>query len=184
MFEHKCSEEDFKICLNSNKCHLCDGKKLLRLPKWMVQEQRKAERIKKRIPKKTKEGMSFEKSVTSKFNSRRKSSSKDINAKRRPNSGALWNMPGDIVTKEQLIECKERGTTNARGELQITIHKNQLSKIQQEAFLSNKKTWYFLFKFKEASEIYLIKDFEDELDLLDQINILKERVKELEGRED
>lgn len=180
MIDPKCSKEDSEICLNNNKCHLCFDRSMFKRPKWMDIRDRQIERKKNNIPKKKKEGMSFEKSIAAKINRKNKSNSSSIIASRRPNSGAIWSMPGDIVTKEQLIECKERGSTNARGESQITIQKIQLSKIQQEA-LSCGKAPLYIFSFKGDTEAYVVKNFEYELELLEQIEILKNRIKELEG---
>jgi hypothetical protein len=162
MFDFKCDPEMAKICINSNKCDLCDGKSLFRKPKWMIAKERREEKKRLKVPKKKKEGMSFEKSVASKINDVRNPKSKSNVARRRPNSGAIWNIPGDIYTKEELIECKERGSKNSRGQSQITIQKVQLSKIQQEALLVNKKP-YYIFSFKEDPEYYVVKTFEDEL---------------------
>ena len=180
----KCSEEQFKLCQKSNLCHLCDGQRLFTKPKWMVQKEKQEQKKRDGIKKKPKEGMGFEKRAQKRYNQtvgKDKPSSSVPNARRRPNSGAIWCMPGDIVTEKELMECKERGSTTSKGEKTITIQKHQLDKIEQEAFFSNKDVWYYLFGFKECDRIYLVKDFEEELSMIQQINKLKQRIQELEG---
>ena len=176
---HKCTDEMFGICENSSLCYLCDGKRLYKRPKWMERKEKEEERKKNRIPKKKKEGMGFEKKVAKRYNN--VLSNNENNARRRPNSGAIWSMPGDIVTEKELIECKERGSVTSRGEKTISIPKAQLDKIKEESFLAKRETWYYIFGYKDSEEIYLVKDYEDELRMIQQINILKERIKELEN---
>lgn len=179
MIDHKCTEEKFAICENSNKCHLCFEDRLYKEPKWLKIKHQQEKRRALSLPKKRKGGMSFEKSVAKRINKKLKPDSQRPSASRRPNSGAIWSMPGDIITKEQLIECKERGSKNSRGESQITIQKIQLSKIQAEALLA-KKAPYYVFSFKDDEDFYVVKDFNTELELLEQIEILKARIVELE----
>jgi hypothetical protein len=147
-------------------------------------KDREAKRKADGVRKKPKEGMGFEKRVQKTYNKRLKNgsptaSSRDT-ARRRPNSGAIWSMPGDIVTEAELFECKERGSKTSRGEKTITIQKQQLDKIKSESYLANKDIWYYVFGFKECDNIYLVKDFEDELRMIQQINSLKQRIIELE----
>ena len=89
-------------------------------------------------------------------------------------------MPGDIITEEELAECKERGSTTSRGEKTITIQKKQLEKIELEAYQANKKTWHYIFGFKECQRIYVVKDYEDELKMIQQMKSLKDRISDLE----
>lgn len=176
--------DHFDICINNAKCYMCDGERLFDKPKWMKLKEREAEKKKEGYVKKPKEGMKFEKRVQKTYNERlgkNTSGSKWNNARRRPNSGAIWCMPGDIVTEKELFECKERGSKTSRGEKTISIQKQQLDKIKQESYLAGKNVWYYVFGFKECDSIYLVKDFEDELAMIQQIEILKERIKELEG---
>jgi hypothetical protein len=144
------------------------------------QAKRKAEGIRK----KPKEGMSFEKRVQKAYNKKLKSgnaaSDSGGSARRRPNSGAIWSMPGDIITEKELLECKERGSTTSKGEKTITIQKAQLEKIKSEAYTARRDVWYYVFGFKECDNIYLVKDFEDELRMIQQIKMLKDHIVELE----
>lgn len=184
----KCSKEMDSICLNNTLCYLCDGQRLYKRPKWMDIKDRDTKRKTEGIRKKPKEGMDFEKRVQK---ARIKGSSKKYNtpnntgniASRRPNSGAIWSMPGDIVTKDELIECKERGSKTAKGEKTITIQRQQLEKIKAEAYMARKDVWYYVFGFKECENIYVTKDFEDELRMIQQIEDLKLRIIEIEEKQ-
>lgn len=177
---YKCNQEQFKICENNSICHLCDGNNRFKKPKYLILREKEKVRKEAKIAKKKKEGMSFEKAVAKKINRRLGSPQPRTVARRRPNSGAIWHMPGDIVTPEQLLECKERGSTNARGESQITIPRDHLEKVRQEAIQSDRVP-YYVFTYKNHPETYVVKNFDDELDLLQQIQILKDRILELEA---
>ena len=126
---HKCSDENYELCLNNAKCFLCDGQRLFKRPKWMDIKDRQAKKKAQGVRKKEKDGMKFEKTVTKNFNI----------AKRCINSGAIWFSPGDISTPEALIECKQRGSTTSRGEKTFTIQKEQLQKIKEESIFAKKK---------------------------------------------
>jgi hypothetical protein len=184
----KCPDESFNLCENNSKCHLCDGTRLFKRPKWMDRRDKEKERKLNKTPKKKKEGMDFEKRVQKRFNQTVNKSSAAAaasdSARRRPNSGAIWSMPGDIITKEQLFECKERGSKNSKGEFTISIQKSQLEKVRRESQLANRDTWYYVFGFKGDDKIYLVKDYEDELNLIQQIEIFKARILELENKID
>jgi len=181
----KCNEEMHSICLNNALCYLCDGQRLYKRPKWMEAKEKQEKRRAQGIKKKPKEGMSFEKRVQKTYNKRLSQNMPQSNntrtgARRRPNSGAIWCMPGDIVTEKELLECKERGSKTSKGKKTITIQKQQLEKIKLEAYQEKKDIWYYVFGFKECDDIYLVKDFEDELRMIQQIRMLKERILELE----
>lgn len=169
---HKCSDEEHLICLNNTKCFLCDGKRLYKRPKWMELKDKQKEKKEKNIRKKEKEGMRFEKKVAKKYNE----------AKRTINSGALYFCPGDIVTPNELIECKERGSTTARGEKTFTIQKQQLEKIKSEAQLMKKKNWYYIFGFKNDDEIYITKSYDSELEMLQYIEQLEKKISEKDNK--
>lgn len=181
MGDYKCTEDMFKVCENSNLCHLCDGERLYKEPKWMVRQKKEKERRKKKKYKTKKEGMSFEKKVSKRYNKKFTYDNKESNAYRRPGSGSIWSMPGDIVTENELIECKERGSTTSSGKKTISIPKEHLEKVRDEAFLEGKDVWYYIFGYKKSDDIYLVKDYNDELAMLQQIKVLKDRIRELEG---
>lgn len=176
-------------CQNSALCHLCNDFRLLKLPKAKTG-------LKRTGPKKKKEGMDFEKKVSKRYNQRLGSQQKTNSrsgignspSRRRPNSGAIWCMPGDITTEEALMECKERGTVTSKGEKQIAIQKDWLEKIAFESRKDGKPYWYLPFGYKEDEMIYLVKDFDHELEMIHQIKIMREKIVELEeqlnGREE
>lgn len=95
-------------------------------------------------------------------------------ARRQKNSGALWYAKGDIVLEHALLECKERGTVNARGEKQITIPKQWLDKQAHEAYEEGKPYWYLPFAYKNDDGIYLVKPFEQEMELIAELRRLKQ----------
>ena len=185
----KCSQEEFNICIHNNMCFRCENKSLYKEPKWMEQQKKKKASIKKK-----KEGLDFEKEVQKKYNKYIKSqktsyikNNKKIEpqaAKQQIGSGSLWFAPSDIITENELIECKERGTTTSKGNKTISIQKKWLDKVKYEAALANKKQWYLSFKYKDTDDIYIIKDFEDELAIIQLINNLQEEIKELRGGND
>lgn len=177
--DYKCSEENFNLCQRSNLCHLCDGERLFTKPKWMITKEKQDIKKASGVKKQKKEGMGFEKKVKKAYN---KKMVKD-NARRTANSGAIWCMPGDIITENELIECKERGTRNASGEKTISIPRDHLIKTKHEAYLAKKNIWYYIFQYKNTDEIYLVKDYHDELEMISQIQMLKQRVQELEDGE-
>ncbi len=180
--DYKCSKEEFKICENNAKCYLCNGERLYSEPKWMKRKKKEDERKAKGLSKKKKEGMDFEKRVVERRNKNLIAQTKSDTARRRPGSGAIWSMPGDIVTEFELMECKERGSLTSKGEKTITIHKSQLEKVKQEAAFARKPSWYFIFGFKEDEDIYLTKDFQDELRLIEENRVLRSRILELENK--
>ena len=175
--DYKCDKEQFLICKNNNKCHLCDGVRLFKKQDYLVRKEK--EQLKRQQKKdinykrKPKEGMAFEKRVVKRINQH---SAEKPTARRRPNSGAFWNMPGDIVTATDLLECKERGSVTSRGEKSFTIQKDWLDKVRAESILA-KKDWALPFTFKGTQDIYVIKSFEDELAMRQELDYLREEVK-------
>ena len=120
---------------------------------------------------------------------RKKTPPKRDEAQRQFNSGAFWHSKGDIKLEHALMECKERGTTNARGEKQITIPKLWLEKQEKEAFQENRPYWYIPFGYKNDPSIYLVKPYDHEIEMIyemrqsrEEIERLQARVKELEEK--
>lgn len=101
-------------------------------------------------------------------------------AQRQFNSGAFWHSKGDIKLEHALMECKERGTTNARGEKQITIPKHWLDKQAKEAFQENRPYWYIPFAYKNSEDIYLVKPYDHEIEMIYEMRNARERIEELE----
>lgn len=113
--------------------------------------------------------------------SRTGSSSGKNEAKRQVNSGAMWHSKGDIRVEHALMECKERGTVNGRGEKTISIPKEWLEKQEKEAYQEGKPFWYLPFGYKNSEEIYLIKDFNHEVEMIHEIRHLEEEVQRLQA---
>lgn len=170
----KCDPERFKECQKNNLCHLCDGERLYTPPK----------KYKKPLKKKKKEGMDFEKRVAKKYNKSVGQSAKSDTARRRPNSGAIWSLPGDIVTRDALFEAKERGTRTSTGEKTISIHKEWLEKIAEEARGAGKQYWFLPFGFKDDKSIYLTTDFTIQLQLIDLLHDQEKIIKDMQQRID
>jgi hypothetical protein len=167
--DFKCDPEVGKNCKNNAMCYLCDGQRLLKLPKPYVPP--------KNGHKKRKQGMGLEKDVVKKWN---QSSLQGI-ARRTPNSGAIDNIPGDIITSKEIMECKERGTITSKGEKSFTISLDWILKVRREMLSSGKKDWYIPFRFKGHNEIFVIKELDSEIELLETIEELRERGKKDNG---
>lgn len=105
-----------------------------------------------------------------------------IDAKRQVNSGALWYAKGDIKTQDYLMECKERGTVNARGEKTISIPKDWLVKQELEAFQENRPYWVLPFRYKNDESIYLVKSFDQEIEMYQEMRRLREEVAALKSQ--
>jgi hypothetical protein len=100
-------------------------------------------------------------------------------AKRQVNSGALWHSKGDIKLDHALLECKERGTVNSKGEKTISIPKEWLDKQAIEAVKERRNYWYVPFRYKGSEDIYIVKPFDHELELIQRIRDLEEQVQAL-----
>lgn len=95
-------------------------------------------------------------------------------AQRQINSGAMWHSKGDIKLEHALMECKERGTTNSRGEKTISIPKLWLEKQEKEAFQEQRPYWYLPFGYKGDDAIYLVKPYNHEMEMIYEIRKLRE----------
>lgn len=95
-------------------------------------------------------------------------------AKRQPNSGAMWYAKGDISLEHALVEVKERGTVNSRGEKTISIPKLWLDKQAEEAFIEGKEFWYLAFAYKGSDDVYIIKPYDDEIEMVAYIRKLQQ----------
>lgn len=107
-------------------------------------------------------------------------------AKQTPNSGAFWSAKGDVSVEHALMEVKHRGTYTTKGKASISIQRDWLEKQRKEAIFEGKDYWYLPFGYKDFDEIYLVKDFDDELehikilrDLYDENDKLKEEIEKL-----
>lgn len=100
-------------------------------------------------------------------------------AQRTPNSGATWHTKGDVKLSHALAEVKERGSVNGRGEKTISIPKEWLTKQADEAFQERRDYWYLAFAYKGDEEIYLIKPYNHEVEMVHKYEGLKEDYEKL-----
>lgn len=108
----------------------------------------------------------------------------DKKAKQVANSGATWHSKGDIKLSHALVEVKERGTVNTRGEKQITIPKKWLTTQKEEALSERRDFWYLAFAYKGDEEIYIIKPYDHELEIVHENEELKEELQKLQEKYD
>jgi hypothetical protein len=100
-------------------------------------------------------------------------------AKRQPNSGAMWFAKGDITFDHALMEVKERGSKNARGEKSISIPKEWLTKQADEAFQERRDYWYLAFAYKNDDGVYLIKPYDHEIEMVKELRRLAQENEQL-----
>lgn len=105
-----------------------------------------------------------------------------VEAKRQANSGAMWHAKGDITLEHALLECKERGTTNSKGEKTISIPKLWIEKQELEAFQEQKPYWYIPFAYKNDPGIYLVKSFDHEMEMIYEMRRLREENEKLRAK--
>jgi hypothetical protein len=93
----------------------------------------------------------------------------------------MWHSKGDIKLHHALMECKERGSTNSKGEKTISIPKAWLEKQEKEAFQEQRPYWYLPFGYKNDDAIYLIKPYDHELELVYELRKAREEIERLQG---
>jgi hypothetical protein len=172
-------------CSNAEKsCFKCFNYSLFK-----VHKEKKGLNAKSANRKEVKEGMDFENRGTSRYNQVIKQS-KDV-ARRQIASGALHFALGDMITEEELTaslaEFKERGSKDARGAKTISIKKEWLDKLEDEARQMG-KTYYFLpFSFKGSNKDYVALDYDILLSYIQTIQALLEHNRllaaQIEGNE-
>lgn len=101
-------------------------------------------------------------------------------AKRQANSGAMWHAKGDIKLEHALMECKERGTTNSRGQKTITIPKEWIDKQIKEAFQEQRPYWYIPFGYKGDDGVYLVKSYDHEMELIYELREARQEIERLQ----
>jgi hypothetical protein len=160
-------------CANVGKsCFKCFDYKMFKATK-----EKKGLQPKSSNKKEVKEGMEFENRGTRKYNHAVRQA-KDV-AKRQIASGALHFALGDMITEEELTaslsEFKERGSKDARGAKTISIKKEWLDKLEEEAKQMG-KTYYFLpFTFKGSDKDYVALDYDILLSYIQTIQALLEQ---------
>lgn len=94
---------------------------------------------------------------------------KNLKGKRQPNSGATAFFKGDVKTDDFLIECK----TAMKEKQSMSIKKDWIEKLKEEAFAMGKPYWSIAFNFGGLGNLenyYVI----DEKLFLRLINYLEE----------
>lgn len=97
---------------------------------------------------------------------------KSTKGKRQPNSGATMFMKGDVVTDQFCIECKTAMTEKQS----ISIKRDWIDKLKEEAFAIGKPYWAVAFSFgglNNPENFYIIEE-----------RLFKQLQEYLEGEED
>jgi len=153
-----------KECINMTYCEICENHSLFKAKE--IKKYEKPKKNKKRL----KAGSKFEKNTAEKWNK----------AILQYNSGAIYDMPGDIITVDSLLECKERNTVTTKGSKTFTLHLEWLKKAAGEALRSGKQYWYLPFHFKDDNKTYVIMDFDQQLELLGMLEYYKNQKEQKE----
>jgi hypothetical protein len=170
-------------CGNAGKsCFKCFHYNMLKPIKEIKRLQPKSDRRKER-----KEGMAFEKRGTKQYN-QAVAAARAV-ARRQIASGALHFALGDMITEEELTaalaEFKERGSVDAKGNKQITIKKEWLDKLADEAREMGRDYYFLPFSFKGGDKDYVVLEYNILLSYIQTIQTLAEQVrllqKQLEG---
>lgn len=93
-------------------------------------------------------------------------------------SGALWFQKSDVITNKFRIECK----TKVKPSKQMTIKKEWLDKISEEAFYSG-KIGLLAFSFGDNKD-YIAIDSKEFLTLMEELEDLRKKVEEYEKDSD
>lgn len=148
IYQHECGNLD-KACF---KC--------FEYSKYKPLKQRVGLKAKSDFRKSKKEGVDFEKRGARKYN---KAVTQKSVAHQQVGSGAFGGLLGDMITEEELTaslsEFKERGSVDAKGSKQITIKKEWLNKLKEEAREMNKEYYFLPFTFKGDDTDYVCMDF-------------------------
>lgn len=160
-------------CANVGKsCFKCFGYSLYKAPK-----ERKTLQKKSLNKKEVKEGMDFENRGTRNYNQVVRQA-KDV-ARRQLASGALHFALGDMITEEELTaslsEFKERGSKDAKGAKTISIKKEWLDKLAEEARQMGKSYYFLPFTFKGSDKDYVALDYDILLSYIQTIQALLEQ---------
>ncbi len=131
-----------------------------------------------------KEGMAFEERGTKRYNQAIREA-KDVARRQIASGGKHWAL-GDMITEEELTaslaEFKERGTISASGEKQITIKKQWLDKLSEEAEAMNRSFYFLPFTFKGQDTDYVAMEYDRFLAYVQMIQTMAERMRILEDK--
>lgn len=140
-------------CKNGPRaCYRCRDFSLLKLPEEK-EIKRRQRRIKRAASKKNDlTGRSFEEEIAARL-------SLPPEAQPQPGSGNRWTSPGDDAYWQVLIDAKERQPIVARGSTQITLKKEWVDKILEEAATQG-KIGVVCYRLRGDDRIYCILPFE------------------------
>ncbi|QHW35751.1 hypothetical protein GZH47_33195 (plasmid) [Paenibacillus rhizovicinus] len=159
-------------CANFGQCRRCFNHDMYKPHKEYQQLRSRSENRKE-----VKQGMDFENRGTKAYNSAVTRARQA--ARRQPNSGAMSNALGDMITEEQLTaslaEFKERSSVGAKGGKQITIKKEWLDKLAWESRQMNRDFYFLPFSFAGAEKDYVAMEYDMLLRYIQNIQFLLEQ---------
>lgn len=142
-------------------------------------KERKTLQPKSKTKKEKKAGMDFEKKGVQKYNQAIRIG-KDM-AHQQIASGAFHFALGDMITEEELTaalaEFKERGGLDSRGEKQLTIKKEWIEKIKEEAKQMGKAFYFLPIRFKNDPIDYVVLEYDMFLSYIQIIQSLHEQIR-------
>lgn len=131
----------------------------------------------------TKKGLQWEQDGANRY-SKAIRSGQDA-ARRQPGSGSIANMLGDVITSEQLTasiaEFKERGSVTKSGAKSISIKKEWLDKLADEAAVMNRDYYFLPFRYTGSDKDYLVIEYEMLMGYLETIHTLLAENERLRG---
>lgn len=166
-------------CQNSDKCFVCTDYRLLKLPgdkrkQTLQSKARIATTSKDNLDDSSESWKSLEESVAAELNAllTTKQYKQIRESRRQVRSGAIWFMPGDVSDTVVLAECKERSSVTAKGEKTITIPKEWLTKVAEEARMGGQYPT-LMFRYKNDETIYSVNDFDVLCEMVHEIKYLR-----------
>lgn len=168
-------------CANAGKsCFKCFDYSFFKPPK--EKSRLKAKNTTRKLNT-TKGGLQFEQDGANRY-SKAVKNGQDA-ARRQPGSGAMAHALGDVITSEELTsaiaEFKERGSVTKSGAKSISIKKEWLDKLEEEA-IAMKRDYYFLpFRYTGSDKDYLVIEYEMLMGYLETIHALLAENKKLRG---
>jgi hypothetical protein len=177
--------EYFNRCKNNDNCLMCGPEqRLLKLPEDKSRQKYRAKAKQNTVTvMDDNTGSTLEDYVAANFNNL--PTVKEWEARRQAGSGNIWFMPGDVADSVILAECKERSTTNSKGEKSISIPKAMIEKIAEEAKTYNTyPALIYRYKGDESGRTYFIQEFEVLCDMVHEIKILRHENKIVKNERD
>lgn len=131
----------------------------------------------------TKKGLQFEQDGANRY-TKAVRSGQDA-ARRQPGSGAMAHALGDVITSEELTaaiaEFKERSSTTKAGAKSISIKKEWLDKLADEAAVMDRDYYFLPFRYTGSKKDYLVMEYDMLMGYIETIHYLNEENKRLRG---